>query len=206
MKIDPTNLDYRGSHELIRGVIVPRPIAFVSTIGEDGVFNVAPFSNFAPICLKPVLLCVSISWKRDGQKKDTLKNIEFSKDFIVNIVDETLAEAMNQASAEYPSNVDEFKEVGLTPVKGDIVKAPMVAESPVSLECKLVQILEFGDAPRRTSVVIGEVVQVHIKDELYSGDQIQMSKLKAIGRLGGELYYCRTTDIFEMKRPYSLYT
>ena len=203
MKIDPTNLDYRGSHELIRGVIVPRPIAFVSTIGEDGVFNVAPFSNFAPICLKPVLLCVSISWKRDGQKKDTLKNIEFSKDFIVNIVDETLAEAMNQASAEYPSNVDEFKEVGLTPVKGDIVKAPMVAESPVSLECKLVQILEFGDAPRRTSVVIGEVLQVHIKDELYSGDQIQMSKLKAIGRLGGELY-CRIADTFEMKRPYSL--
>ena len=203
MKIDPTDLDYRSSHELIRGVIVPRPIAFVSTIGEDGVFNVAPFSCFALICMKPVLLCVSISWKRDGQKKDTLKNIEFSKDFIVNIVDETLAEAMNQASAEYPSNVDEFKEVGLTPVKGDIVKAPMVAESPVNMECRLAQILEFGEAPRKTSFIIGEVLRVHIKDELYVSGEIPIYKLRAIGRLGADLY-CRTTDIFEIKRLYVL--
>lgn len=203
MQIDPTNLNKRELHELFMSAIVPRPIAFVSTIGEDGVFNVAPYSCFISFCLKPALVGFQVGWTRDGQRKDTLRNIEFSKDFVVNVVDETLAEAMNQASAEYPSDVDEFKEVGLTPVKSDLVKAPMVAESPVNMECKLVQILEFGEAPTGSHVVIGEVILVHIKDDFWAGDQIDMSKLKAIGRLGGQLY-CRTTDMFEMKRPYTL--
>ena len=121
MKIKPADLNRRDTHELIMSAIVPRPIAFVSTIGEDGVFNLAPFSAFTSLALKPTLVCFCIGWRRDGQKKDTLRNIEFSKDFVVNVVDETLAEAMNQASAEYPSNVDEFKEAGLTPVKSDFV-------------------------------------------------------------------------------------
>ena len=123
MKIDPTNLDKRTLHELAASAIVPRPIAFVSTIGKDGVFNLAPFSFFTPLCLKPFILAFSIGWKRDGQKKDTLKNVEFSKDFVVNAVNESLAKAMNQTSAEYPSNVDEFKEVGLTPINSELVKA-----------------------------------------------------------------------------------
>ena len=129
-----------------------------------------------------------------------IKNIEATRDFVVNIVDEPLAEAMNQTAANYPSDVDEFRETGLTPVKSDIVGAPMVAESPISLECKVRQIQEFGDAPRITSMVIGEIVQVHIKDGLYSGNEVSLSKLKAIGRLGGNLY-CRLTDTFEMERP-----
>jgi len=129
-----------------------------------------------------------------------LANIEFMKDFVINVVNEDLAEAMNQSSAEYPGDVDEFKEVGLTPVKADIVKSPMIAESPVNMECRLVDILEYGDLPRRTSVVIGEVVRVHIKDSLYVNGQIQMSALKVLGRLSGDLY-CHTKDIIEMKRP-----
>lgn len=201
MKIDPSTLDFRKSHELLLGVTVPRPIAFVSTVGADGVFNVAPFSLFTVLSAKPPMVCLGIGRKRDGQKKDTLKNIEFSRDFVVNIVNEALAEAMNQSSAEYPSNVDEFKEVGLTPVKSDIVKAPMVGESPISMECRVVQIIEFGDAPRYTSIVIGEVIQIHINDEILIDGKIQASKLRAVGRLGGELF-CRTTDIFEMKRAY----
>ena len=108
---------------------------------------------------------------------------------------------MNQSSAEYPSDVDEFKEVGLTPVKSGIVKAPMVGESPISMECRVVQIIEFGDAPRYTSIVIGEVIQIHINDDILIDGKIQASKLRAVGRLGGELF-CRTTDIFEMKRAY----
>ncbi len=203
MKIDPANLDWREAHDLLAGAVVPRPIALVSTVGEDGVFNVAPFSFFAAICPKPMLVGFSPSWKRDGRKKDTLVNIEFSKDFVINVVTETLAEPMNQASYPYPSDVDEFKETGLTPVKADIVKSPMVAESPVNMECRLVQILEFGDAPRPSSFIIGEVVRIHIKDELYSNGAIQMSELKAIARMGGDLY-CRTTGIFEMKRPYEV--
>jgi flavin reductase (DIM6/NTAB) family NADH-FMN oxidoreductase RutF len=200
VKIIPANLNKRDSHELLMSAILPRPIAFVSTVGEDGVFNVAPFSCFAPIGMKPALVCLQISWKRDGQKKDTLRNIEFTKDFVVNVVDESMAEAMNQASADYPSNVDEFKEVGLTAVKSDLVKALRVAESPINMECKLLQILQFGEISTGSNVVIGEVVLVHVKDELWADDQIDISKWKPIGRLGGQLY-CRMTDRFEMKRP-----
>lgn len=199
-KIDPRDLNYRDVYRLFMSAVVPRPIALVSTIGENGIFNLAPFSGFGTMGLRPSLVHISIARKRDGQKKDTLVNIEFSKDFVVNVVNEALAEAMNQSSAEYPSDVDEFKEVGLTPVKADIVKSPMLAESPVNMECRLVQILEFGELPRSTSVVIGEVVRVHIKDGLYVNGEIQASALMALGRLGGDLY-CRTTDIIEMKRP-----
>jgi flavin reductase (DIM6/NTAB) family NADH-FMN oxidoreductase RutF len=200
MKFIPADLNRKDSHDLMMATILPRPIAFVSTVGEDGVFNVAPFSCFAPVGMKPALVCLQIGNKRNGQEKDTLRNIEFSKDFVVNVVDESLAEAMNQSSADYPSDVDEFKEVGLTAVKSELVKAPRVAESPIQMECKLVQILRYGQAPAIANVVIGEVILVQVRDDLLAGDQIDFSKLKSIGRLGRDLY-CRTTDIFELKRP-----
>lgn len=200
MKLNPQKLNKKDLHELFISAVLPRPIAFVSTVGRDGIFNLAPFSFFIPLCLRPAVVALSVEWKRDGQKKDTLRNIEFSKDFVVNVVTETLAKAMNQASADYLSDVDEFKEVGLTPVKADLVKAPMVAESPVNLECKLLQIIEFGGTPTGSNVIIGEVILVHVKEDVWAGDHIDISKLKVIGRLGEELY-CRTTDIFEMKRP-----
>lgn len=200
MKIDPGNLDWRDVHELLVSSVLPRPIAFVSTVGEDGVYNLAPFSFFTVVSVKPTVVGIAIGRRRNGQKKDTLVNVEFSKDFVVNIVTEGLAEAMNQASRDYPSHVDEFKEVGLTPAKSDFVKSPLVAESPVNMECRLMQILEFGEAPRVNSFVIAEVVRVHVKDDLWFKDTIKAAKLKAVGRLGEELY-CRTTDMFEMKRP-----
>lgn len=201
VNICPKDLEWRDAYRLLMNTIVPRPIALVSTIGENGVFNLAPFSGFGPMSVSPYLIHINIGRQRDGQKKDTLVNIEFSKDFVINVVNEALAEAMNQSSAESPRDTDEFKEVGLTPVKADIVKPPMVAESPVNMECQLVQILKFGELPRQNSVIIGEVVQVHIKDELYVNGEIQMSALNALGRLGGNLY-CRTTDIFEMERAF----
>jgi len=201
MKLNPANLNKRDLYKFFVTAIIPRPIAFVSTISENGVFNLAPFSFFAPLCSKPAIVGLGIGRKKDGQKKDTLRNIEFSKDFVINVVTETLAEAMNQASVEYPSDVDEFKEVGLKPVKADLVKAPMVAESPINMECKLVQILEFGESHTGGHVVMGEVVLIHVKDELWAGSHIDISDLKAIGRLGEDLY-CRTTDTFEMKRVY----
>ena len=180
--------------------ILPRPIAFVSTIGEDGVLNLAPYSCFAPVGMKPALVCLQVSLKRDGKRKDTLNNIEFSRDFVVNVVDETYVEAMNRTSFEFPSDVDEFREVGLTPVKSDLVQAPRLAESPVNLECKLVKLWQFGEASTAGHVVIGEIVLAHVKDELWTGDQIDISKWRPIGRLGGQLY-CRVTDIFEMMKP-----
>jgi flavin reductase (DIM6/NTAB) family NADH-FMN oxidoreductase RutF len=199
-KIDPAELNWREAHKILTSVIVPRPIGFVSTIGEDDVFNLAPFSFFAGICIKPMYVGFSIERKKNQQKKDTLINIEFSKTFVVNVVTEILAEAMNKASQDYPSHVDEFKEIGLTPLKADIVKSPMVAESPINLECCLVEILEFGDASKRSNFIVGEVVRIHIKDELNFDDEIKPSQLKAIGKLGGA-FYCRTMDMFEMKRP-----
>ncbi|MFH1032132.1 MAG: flavin reductase family protein [Chloroflexota bacterium] len=201
MRINPADLDRRAAHELIMSVIVPRPIAFVSTVGESGIFDLAPYSTVTSLCLKPALLCFSVGWRRGGQKKNTLKNIEFSKDFVINIVDETLAQAMNQAAAEYPGVTDKFKQVGLTPAKSDIVKAPIIVESPVSIECKLSQIIKFGEVPDGSNVVIGQVVLVHIKDGLWSGEYVEPAKLKAIARTGGEDFYCRSTDIFKMKRP-----
>ena len=203
MKIDPSRLDWMDAHELLAGAVLPRPIAFVSTIGENGINNVAPFSFFSPISVKPAYVGFSIGRYRDGRKKDTLMNIEFSKDFVINVVTEELVEAMNQASKDYPPNVDEFKEAGLTPVRGDLVQSPMVAESPVNMECRLVKMLEFGEAPRITNFVIGEVLRVHIKNELWIDNKIKADRLRAVGRLGEELY-CRTTDMFEKKRPLTL--
>jgi flavin reductase (DIM6/NTAB) family NADH-FMN oxidoreductase RutF len=111
-----------------------------------------------------------------------------------------MAEAMNQASGDYPSHVDEFKEANLTPMNADLVKSPRVAESPVNMECRLLQVLEFGEFPRINNFVIGEVIRVHVKDEFWKNGEILSSKLKAIGRMGGD-FYCRTRDVFEMKRP-----
>jgi flavin reductase (DIM6/NTAB) family NADH-FMN oxidoreductase RutF len=143
---------------------------------------------------------LGVTWTRDGKKKDTLRNIESSKEFVINIVTDDLSKPMNQTCFEYPPEVSEFTEVGLTPLKSEMVKAPRLAESPVHMECRLLQIMEFGKSPDGGHVIIGEILVVHIKDEFWAGDQVDMAKLKAIGRLGGD-FYCRTTDMFEMHRP-----
>ena len=200
MKINPADLDRTGLHELFMSTVLPRPIAWVSTIGKNGVNNVAPFSCFTTLCLNPAIIAVNIGWKRDGQKKDTLRNIEFSHDFVIAVVDEKLAEAMNRTSGDYPPEIDEFKETGLTPVKSEIIRSPRVAESPINMECKLHHIIEFGKPPTGSHGVLGEVVLVHVNDELWIEDHVDNAKLKAIGRLGEDLY-CRTMDTFEMKRP-----
>ena len=203
MKIDLANLDLRDAHDLLVCAVLPRPIALVSTIDEEGVYNLAPFSYFAVLSSKPAVVGIGIARKRDGRKKDTQANIEFAKDFVINIVTESMARAMNQASGEYPSQVDEFKEAGLSPAQSDLVRSPRVVESPVNMECKLMQILEFGEPPRISSFIIGEVVRVHIRDEVWVDGVINAHKLKVIGRLGEDLY-CRTRDMFEMKRPDTL--
>jgi len=200
MKIDPVGLDSREIHELMVGCVVPRPIAFVSTIGEDGVYNVAPFSFFTLLSMHPTVVGFAIGRKRGGSKKDTLVNIEFSRDYVINVVSEAIAPAMNQASGDYPSHVDEFKEAGLTPVASDMVKPPRVAESPIQIECRLMQIMEFGVFPRIHNFIVGEVLVVHVQDDLIVDGVIKSDRLKAVGRLGEDLY-CRTGDLFEMKRP-----
>lgn len=205
MKLDPKGMDFRDLHHLLAGAVVPRPIALISTIGENGVYNVAPLSSISIASVKPPLLSFSLSTRRrkDGEKKDTLRNIEFRREFVVNVpVVESMAEAMNRSGAEYPDHVSEFKETGLTAVMAERVYAPMVAESPVSFECRLVQILEFGEHPSVSSLVIGEVVMAHIKDEFYANGELQSNQMHAVGRLLEP--YCRTRDTFDFKVEYTL--
>ena len=199
MKIDPQKLSSVELYHLMIGSIVPRPIAFISTVGENGVYNLAPFSYFMGICPQPPTICVSIGLRR-GEKKDTVRNIEFCRDFVVNVVDETIAQAMNVTSADFPSHIDEFKEAGLTPIASGKVRSPRAAESLINMECRLIDIQHYGGPPASNSLVIGEIVQFHINDNIYEDGRINMRRLKAIGRMGGD-FYCRTGDIFEMERP-----
>ena len=203
MKIDLNDESARDMHHILMSIIAPRPIAWVSTVGEDGVYNLAPFSAFCVMSLNPAIIGFNSAAFRDGRKKDTLRNIESNGEYVVNMVDEPLAEAMNITSASFPSETDEFQEAGLTPVKADLVKAPMVGESPVSLECRLRQILKFGQEPMMNNFIVGDVLLIHVKEEYMINEEINASALKLIGRLGGRGIdrYCRSTDSFEMQRP-----
>ena len=205
MKLDPKAMDFRDLHHLLAGAVVPRPIALVSTIGENGVYNVAPLSSISIACVKPPMVSFSLSTRRrkNGEKKDTLRNIEFRKEFVVNVpVVESMAEAMNLAGTEYPDHVSEFRETGLTAVMAERVHAPMVAESPVNFECRLVTILEFGEHPSISSLIIGEVIMAHVKDEFYANGELQSNQMHAVGRMLEP--YCRTRDTFDFKVEYTL--
>ena len=203
MKIDLNDEKSREMHHILMSIIAPRPIAWVSTVSADGVYNLAPFSAFCVMSVNPAIVGFNSAAFRDGRKKDTLINIESNREYVINMVDESLAEAMNITSASFPPEIDEFQEAGLTPIKTDLVKAPMVGESPVSLECRLKQILQFGEEPMTNNFIIGDVLLIHVKDEYISNDEISASSLTLIGRLGGRGIdrYCRTTDSFEMQRP-----
>jgi len=183
--------------------VVPRPIAWVSSLSADAIANVAPFSFFMAVCNDPPTLAFS-SGRREGGKKDTVRNIEYTQDFVVNMVDDALAEQMNLTSGEYSPDIDEFALTGLTAAPGVKVRAPRVAEAPISMECRVVQILPVGHGPH--SLVLGEIVYFHIRDDLYNPNtgRVDMHKLHPVGRLAGNLY-THVHDIFEMKRPVENY-
>lgn len=197
MQIDPQAVPAQVIYKLLIGCVVPRPIAWVSTVSAGGVYNVAPFSFFMAVCNDPPTLAFS-SGRRAGNKKDTVHNLEVSGDFVVNIVDDALAEQMNLTSGEYPPDVDEFQLVGLTPEVGVRVRAPRVVEAPISMECRLTQVLPVGRGPH--SLVLGEVVYFHVRDHLYDDGRIDLHALHPVGRLAGQMY-THVHDIFEMKRP-----
>ena len=201
MKIDPKDLEWKKAHDVLTDIVTPRPIAFVSTIGSDGIYNVAPYSYFTAMCNLPMTVGFSIGTKSKGRKKDTLINIESTKEFVIAVVTEEIAEPMNKTAIGYPIDVDEFEKAGLTPVNADIVKPPLIAESPINLECKFSQVLKFGTDEKCNYFVIGEVVRIHVNDDCCVDGQIQSSRLKIIGRLGGGgNLYCRTNDILKIQR------
>ena len=203
MHIDPQIAAPQAIYKLLIGCVVPRPIAWVSSLSDDAIPNLAPFSFFMAVCNNPPTLAFS-SGRRADKKKDTVRNIEYTQDFVVNMVDDALAEQMNLTSGEYPPDVDEFALTGLTAAPGIKVKAPRVAEAPISMECRVVQILPVGHGPH--SLVLGEIVYFHIRDDLYDANtgRIDMHKLHPVGRLAGQLY-THVHDIFEMKRPVENY-
>ncbi len=195
MILDPAALTPAEVYHFMIGVVVPRPIAFVSTVNPGGRFNVAPFSYFNAITNRPPLLGISINSRR-GVPKDTLRNIRETGEFVVNTVDEALGARMVHTSGDWPEEVDEFALTGLTPVPSDRVRPPRVGESPVAMECRVHRLIELGNA----WFVVGEMLCAHVKDEVLTDGRVDVLKLRPLGRLGGDGYSVVREPI-DMPRP-----
>jgi flavin reductase (DIM6/NTAB) family NADH-FMN oxidoreductase RutF len=207
MIIDPSEISHSERYNLILNSVAPRPIGWISTLSASGIPNLAPFSFFNAVCVDPPLLAFAPGFRmsnppdaRHGEVKDTLRNIRETREFVVNIVTYELAEAMNATSGEYDASVNEFEVAKLTAAPSKTVKPPRVAESPVNFECKLHQILDFSSAPTGSSLVIGEIVSIHVHDANMKEGRLDRNSLDLIGRMGG-LQYTRTTQRFDMVRP-----
>jgi flavin reductase (DIM6/NTAB) family NADH-FMN oxidoreductase RutF len=201
MIINPQEHDHRSIYKLMIGAIVPRPIAFVSSISPEGTLNLAPFSFFTGVSANPPVICFSPMIRgSDGKRKDTLNNIEATREFVVNIVSEDFAERMNVCSTEFPPEVDEFQQSGLTAIPSSLVKPPRVKESRIHLECQLLQVVHVSPRPLGGSLVLGQVLCFHVADELWEDFRVDPDKLRPIGRMGGPTY-TRTTDRFDLLRP-----
>lgn len=194
-------------YKILIGSILPRPIAWVSTVSKDGKLNLAPFSFFTVASSNPPVLCFAPALKPEfiegtkrGQPKDTLQNIQDTDEFVVNIVSRETAEKMNQSSGSYDAGTSEFEVAGLTPAKSMFVAPPRVAESLINFECRLNQIISFGEHPGAGNLVLGNIVCAHIDDTVHKNGRIDLNVLQPIGRLSG-MEYCSINDRFTMIRP-----
>lgn len=195
MIVDPGSLSSSEMYRFMIGVIVPRPIAFVSSVSADGAFNAAPFSFFCGIASAPPLLGISINLRR-GAPKDTLRNLRATGDFVVNVVNEELLARVVHTSGDWPPDVDEIALTGLTPAASERVKAPRVAESPVQLECRVEREVDLGG----TVFVIGEILWAHVSDGVLTDGRVDPAKLKPAGRLGGD-GYMPFRELIRLPRP-----
>ncbi len=185
MRIDPRELDATSLYRLMITCVVPRPIAWVSTRSAAGILNAAPFSYFQALSSAPPMVMISVGRRSDKSSKDTRANIEETGEFVVNIVSEPSAQRMVATAGGFDPEVSEFDEVGLEPAPSEIVKPPRIAESAVSMECKLDRVIEVGSS----GVLIGEVVLFHIRDDVLADDgNVDPVKLQPLGRLGGSNY------------------
>lgn len=194
MQIDPSQHTHSENYKLLTNLVVPRPIAWVSTVDEVGMVNLAPFSFFNAVSGEPLYLVISIGMNDVGMK-DTLRNILDSGEFVVNMVTEDLFVAMNISAANFPAEESELLAAGLKPAPSVRVKPPRVASSQASMECKLHSTVKLGD----NTLVIGKVVMFHVADHLM-GEHMHINGFTPIGRLGSPSGYCRTTDRFDVPR------
>jgi flavin reductase (DIM6/NTAB) family NADH-FMN oxidoreductase RutF len=195
---DFADTELRDTYKLLSGVVVPRPIGWIGTRRDDGSFNLAPFSFFNVVSAKPPTVLFS-GGRHPDRPKDSVAFSEKTGEFTVNIVSEDVAEAMNVTSGSYTSGDDEFAIAGLTAIVGTKVNAPMVAESPANLECRVVDILDLG-TEGGSRVVIGQVVAMHVWEDALDGTRVDNDVLAAIGRMAGNSYI-NTRDRFELIRP-----
>jgi len=200
--INPSGLKPPETYSLLLGIVVPRPIAFVSTISASGLLNLAPYSFFQAVCSNPPTVLFCPSRDRNGNIKHTLRNIQETGEFVIGTVAEVMAESMNLTSATFPEDVSEFDVAGFTPVKAELVKPYLIGESPANLECRLNRIIEISDKPAGGCIVIGEVLRIHIREEYYDHLRrgINPRVNDVIGRLGGS-DYCTIKDSFTMPHP-----
>jgi len=191
----------RENFKTLLSCVLPRPIAFVSTISADGVRNLAPFSFFNGVGSNPPAVIFSPATKADGTDKDTVVNVRATRQFVVNVVPYSIRGEMNDASYPFEPEVDEFTAVGFTPLPSRFVRPARVAESPVHIECKLVDLVKVGQGPLSANICIGEVLCFHVADEMLLDDgTVDVSKIDLIGRLGAD-DYCTIRDRFELPKP-----
>jgi flavin reductase (DIM6/NTAB) family NADH-FMN oxidoreductase RutF len=201
LAFNPADHSTGDIYKLMVGAIVPRPIALVSSVDESNVRNLAPFSYFTACSANPpvVVFCPILRPVPLGAK-DTLRNVIATREFVVNIVSEEFVRGMNASAAQVPPEVDEFELSGLTPIASELIKPPRVAESHIHMECRLRQVVEVSDQPGGGSLVLGEVLRFHVRQDLIEDFRIDPDKLRAVGRMAGSTYV-RTTDRFDLERP-----
>jgi flavin reductase (DIM6/NTAB) family NADH-FMN oxidoreductase RutF len=205
MEFDLTSLPLRDRHALLTRVVAPRPIALVSSLsslGDDGRGNLAPFSYFMLGGAAPPSVAFCPVNDRQGAPKDTLRNVQATGEYVISVVTPTMAAAVNQASYPYAHGHDEFDSVGLTRAPSRVVRPPGVGESPIRLECRLFTVVPHGDGPGASSYVIGEVLHVSVDDALVTDGLPDNAKLDVVARLGAD-YYARigASTLFELPRP-----
>jgi flavin reductase (DIM6/NTAB) family NADH-FMN oxidoreductase RutF len=208
LSVNPGDYEPRQVYKLMTGIIVPRPVALVSTVDGDGAANLAPFSFFAGVGSNPpTLLFCPVVRSRENEsgaerdlRKDTLRNVEETGEFVVNVVSDSIAAAANATAAEVPPEVDEFVLSGLTPLPSELVRPPRVAESPAQMECKLLQVIYTGREPGAGVVVLGQIVRFHLRKNLVDNFRVDPQGLDAVGRMAGNTW-ARTRDRIELIRP-----
>lgn len=195
--VDPAVLSRDDVFDLLSAAVVPRPIAWTSTVGEDGVLNLAPFSFFTVVSAEPPMLSLTLEAAPDGRPKDTLRNVRATGQLVVNLVSDDLAEQMSRTSPDYTAEVDEFQVGGVTPAPSARVRPPRVAEARISMECVLHTVL----TPGSDALVIAEVVAFHVARELLDPDsgRVDLGGLHPLGRIGAR--FARVGDVFALPAP-----